>query len=183
MRLPSLLLASLFAAACGGSDSPATEETKPSTTEPAPAAEADPPATAVPADPATGGTEPVAEAAPVDPAAPPAAITVAVQNLNRGPSGPSKPLALTATSGTNQITVHFDNLVTYCAPEPSFTAAVEGEVLTLTLVKPNPVSRCFAPFALDAVVSLPGRNNVRKVEIAREDGKKEAASATVTAGK
>jgi hypothetical protein len=162
MRTPALLVALTLAlaAGCGGADSPTD-------TTPAPA------------------EEPIAQEqeAPADPAAP-AEITVAVQNLTKGTSGPSKqPLAVTATSGTNQITVHLENFTHYCSPEPSFTAAVDGESLKLTVAKPaTAVSRCFAPHTLDAVVSLPGRNNVRKVVVVGDSGV-EAGSATVTAGK
>jgi len=181
MRIPSLLasLAFSLAAACGGADAPA-ETTPAAAPEPI---EATPPAAAAdePATPVAGES---AAAAPVDPAAAPAAITVAVQNLTKGQSGPSKkPAAATATSGTNQITVHLESFTHYCSPEPTFTAAVEGEKLVVTVAKPaSAVSRCVAPHSLDAVVSLPGRNNVRTVVVVDASGK-ELASATVTSGK
>ncbi len=177
MRIRSLLalFALSFAAACGGADS-ATD-----TTTPAPAEE---PVTEAPAEPAA---TPVAgdetNAASADPAGAQAAITVAVQNLSKGQSGPSaKPAAVTATSGTNQITVHLESFTHYCSPEPSFTAAVDGEKLVLTVAKPaGAVSRCVAPHTLDAVVSLPGRNNVRSVVLVGDAGK-ELGTATVTSG-
>jgi hypothetical protein len=175
MRIPSLLasLAFSLAAACGGADAP---------TETAPAAAAEPIEATPPAAAADETATPVAgesAAAPVDPAAAPTAITVAVQNLTKGQSGPSKkPAAATATSGTNQITVHLESFTHYCEPAPTFTAAVEGEKLVVTVAKPaSAVSRCVAPHSLDAVVSLPGRNNVRTVVVVDVSGK-ELASAT-----
>ncbi|HEY8144238.1 MAG TPA: hypothetical protein VIG06_16240 [Kofleriaceae bacterium] len=181
MRIPSLLalLALSIAAACGGADSPTDTTTPAPSEEPVTEAPAEPAATPVAADPAAAPTE----ATPTDPAAAPAAITVAVQNLAKGQSGAGKKLAVTATSGTNQITVHLAGLTHYCSPAPTFTAAVEGEKLVLAVAKPDgAISRCFAPHDLDAVVSLPGRNNVRSVVVVGDAGK-ELGTATVTSGK
>ena len=187
MRIPSLYASlALLVAACGGADAPAESTTTPAAEEqPAAADPAEQPAAPVAGE--AGAAAPVegqaGAAAPVDPAAPAAAITVAVQNLAKGQSGPGKkPVAVSATSGTNQITVHLESFTHYCSPEPSFTAAVEGEKLVLTVVKPaGGVSRCVAPHSLDAVVSLPGRNNVRSVVVI-DVGGKELASATVKSG-
>jgi hypothetical protein len=177
MRIPSLLalLALALSTACGGADSPTDTTTPAPSEEPVTEAPAEPAATPVTADPAAAPTE----AAPAEPAA----ITVAVQNLAKGQSGASKKLAVTATSGTNQITVHLAGLTHYCSPAPTFTVAVEGEKLVLAVAKPDgAVSRCFAPHDLDAVVSLPGRNNVRSVTVVSDAGK-ELGTATVTSGK
>lgn len=178
MRITSLLaaLSLSLAAACAGADTP-SDTTPPPAEEPA---AAEPTSDEQPAAPPAEGQ---AAGAPTDPT-PAAAITVAVQNLAKGQSGPSKkPLAVTATSGTNQITLHLENFTHYCSPEPSFSAAALGEKLVVTVAKPaSAVSRCVAPFALDAVVSLPGRSNVRSVSVVG-DGGKELGTATVTAGK
>ncbi len=179
MRTPTLvaLLAFSLAAACGGADTPS--DTTPPAEEPVAAAE---PAAAEPtATPVAGDEGAAAAAAPAEGApAATAAITVAVQNLAKGQSGAAKKLAVTATSGLNQITVHLDGFTHYCSPAPSFTAAVEGEKLVVTVAKPaGAVSRCFAPHSLDAVVSLPGRNNVRSVSVVSDAGK-ELGTAPVT---
>ena len=172
MRTRSLLaiFALSLAAACGGADAPAETATTPTAEQPA----ADPAAT-----PVAEGQEGAAAAA-TEPA-PAAAITVAVQNVAKGQSGPSKkPAQVTATPGTNQITVHLESFTHYCSPEPSFSAAVEGEKLVVTVAKPtSAVSRCVSPYSLDAVVSLPGRNNVRTVSVVSDTGK-ELGTATVT---
>ena len=176
MRTRSLLavLALALAAACGGADAPAETSTTPTAEQPAADPAAEPAAT-----PGAEGQE-ASAAAPTDPA-PVAAIAVAVQNLSKGQSGPSKkPVQLTATPGTNQITVHLESFTHYCSPEPSFSAAVEGDKLVVTVAKPaSAVSRCVSPFSLDAVVSLPGRNNVRTVSLVSDAGK-ELGTATVT---
>jgi hypothetical protein len=177
MHIRSLLLCLAVASACGGADTPSDTTPPPAEEAAAPAAEETAPAATEPPT-----TDPAAAPATTDPAAT-GGITVAVQNLVKGQSGASKKLAVKATSSTNQITVHLEGLTHYCSPEPSFTAAVEGEKLVLTVAKPaGAVSRCFAPHDLDAVVSLPGRNNVRTVSVLG-DGGKEVGSATVTAGK
>jgi hypothetical protein len=187
MRIIPSLLASLalsLAAACGGADSP-TDTTPAPAEEPVEATPAADDQPATPVADESGGAAPAAGesggAAPVDPATP---ISVAVQNLSKGQSGPGKkPAVATATSGTNQITVHLESFTHYCSPAPTFTAAVEGEKLVVTVSKPaSAVSRCVAPHSLDAVVSLPGRNNVRSVSVVDASGK-ELASATVTSGK
>ena len=185
MRFRSLFasLALSLAAACGGADSP-TETTPAPAEEPieaTPEAAAEQPATPV-ADESAGAAPAAGESGGPAPVA--AEITVAVQNLSKGQSGPGKkPAVATATSGTNQITVHLESFTHYCSPAPSFTAAVEGEKLVVTVAKPaSAVSRCVAPHTLDAVVSLPGRNNVRSVVVVDASGK-ELASATVTSGK
>lgn len=167
MRIAPLLaaLALSLVGACGGADAPA--DTPADTTAPA----------AEPAETARPDAEQPAEAAP-------ASITVVVQNLSKGQSGPGvKPVLVTATSGTNQITVHLERFSHYCSPAPSFTAAVEGDKLVVTVAKPaSAVSRCVSPHDLDAVVSLPGRNNVRTVALVDISGK-ELGTATVTSGK
>jgi len=178
MTIRSLALSfALALAACGGADTPAETTTTPAAGEPAPAADtAGPTAPA----PAAGEAAPAAETDARSPSSP----VVTVQNLSKGTSGPSnKPLALKATSGLNQITVHADNFTHYCSPEPAFVASVTGEELTIDLSKPTgAVSRCFAPFSFDLVVALPGRNNVRSV-VVRSDAGKELGKATVTSGK
>jgi len=176
MRTRSLLaiFALSLAAACGGADAPAETATTPTAEQPAADPAAEPAAT-----PVAEGQEGAAAAA-TEPA-PAAAITVAVQNVAKGQSGPSKkPAQVTATPGTNQITVHLESFTHYCSPEPSFSAAVEGEKLVVTVAKPtSAVSRCVSPYSLDAVVSLPGRNNVRTVSVVSDTGK-ELGTATVT---
>jgi len=103
-----------------------------------------------------------------------------VTSSRRGSSGPStEPTSLRATPALNAIELKVADLVTYCDPPPSFTAAVKGESLVVTLARPaGAVSRCFAPHELALEVALPGRNNVRKVVLAGSDGA-EIASATV----
>lgn len=154
--------ATLAAAGCAGTEEPAVTE------------------------PTTAAAEPTAEAVSPTPVAPEAAaaFSVKVQNMTRGPDGPAHgPVALTATSGLNEITVHVASYTTYCSPAPSFAAEVKGESLVLTVQKATtPVSKCFSPATFDAVVALPGRNNVRQVELVSTDGKS-LATAPVTAGK
>jgi hypothetical protein len=166
MTIRSLTLSLVFSlsAACGGADTPAESTTTPAAETPAPAAAQ---------TPAPEASDPRSPSSPV----------VTVQNLSKGTSGPSsKPVALKATSGLNQITVHVDNFTHYCSPEPSFVASVTGEELTIDLTKPaSAVSRCVSPYSFDLVVALPGRNNVRSV-VVRSDAGKELGKATVTSG-
>jgi hypothetical protein len=171
----SLLASAWFVAACGAQD-PAVEQPTPAAE---PAAEAVAPeqaaAAAAPAEPA----QPV-EATPAEPVAPadPVALTVAVEGMTKGQSGPGKqPLAVTAAAETNAIVVSLANYSHYCAPAPSFTATVKAESLEIAAVKPTgSISRCFAPHAMKLRVELPGRNAIRSVVLLGADGKQLATA-------
>ena len=192
---------SLTAAACGAQESESVEPAPAVTEAPAaPAAAADPAAApgtepaADPADPPVHGAGPTGTA-PTDPASPSsgtgeassgnagqptAGFPVTVVQQTRGPSGPARhPASITAKPGLNSVEIDVLDLATYCEPAPSFTSAVQGDTLRVTLSKPTgPVSKCFAPYALTLKVDLPGRNNVRQVVLVRHDGT-EIAKATV----
>jgi len=172
IRSLTLSFALSLAAACGGADTPA-ENTTPAATEP--------PAAEQPAAPSA--EQPAADTTATD-ARSPSSLPVEVKNLAKGADSPSsKPVALTATSGLNQITLHVDNFTHYCSPTPAFSASVTGDVVTVGVRKPEgAVSRCAAPYSLDVVLQIPGRNNVRTVSLVGVDGK-ELGKATVTSGK
>jgi hypothetical protein len=178
----ALLVSGLLAAACGSQEpaveqpTPAAEETTPPAEavqpEATPTAEATPPAETAPV---------VAPPAEVEPAAP-AALSVAVEGLTKGQSGPSKAkLQVTAAAETNAIVVSLANYSHYCSPAPSFNATAKAESLEITAVKPTgSISRCFAPHAMKLRVELPGRNNIRTVVLLGADGK-QLASAVIGA--
>ena len=175
------------ASAAGADQQAATpvtpESGAPAQAEAAPAAPADQAAPAAPADqaapanqaaPAASGAA-AAAPAPTAGKAPAAAgsISVKVENVKMGQSGtPGGTVSATATTGTNKIVVHLDHLTTYCSPAPAFSAEVKDQTLRLELKAPTGrfVSRCFAAHSLDAIVSLPGRNNVREVKVVRQGG-------------
>ena len=195
---------SLTAAACGSQESEPVEPAPAVAEAPADPVAADPaaaPGTAAdPADPPVHGAGPTdAAGAPTDPSSPSSGTgqastgnagrpttgyPVTIVQQTRGPSGPARhPASLTAKPGLNSIEIDVLDLATYCEPAPSFTSAVQGDTLRVTLSKPaGPVSKCFAPYALTLKVDLPGRNNVRQVVLVREDGT-EIAKATVQSGK
>lgn len=124
----ALLLAAT--AACGASEEQPESAAKPVEASPAPAAE--------PAIPA-----PATDEAPA-----PAALAVTVVEMTNTGSGPSQaPATIKAMPAGEKTDVLIENLSHYCEPAPSFTAAVEGDVLKLTLAQPQqPVSKCFGPF-------------------------------------
>lgn len=111
--------------------------------------------------------------APVEEAPAAAALVVVVdghRQIAEGPAANGAPVTVIATAKTNRIDVSIDSIVSYCAPDPSFTAVANAEALELTLVRPDGVSRCFGTHHVDAHVDLPGRNDLRKVIVRGHDG-------------
>lgn len=153
----ALLLAATVA--CGASESAPETAAKPvEATELAPA-------------------EPVEAAPPVEetsaePAATPAELAVEVVEMKNTGSGPSQtPATVKAMPVGEKTEIHIENLSHYCEPAPSFTAAVEGDVLKLTLASPEqPVSRCFGPFTGKISVDV-STANVGSVVIVDAEGK------------
>lgn len=174
MKLSFLFACALFATACG-SQTPG--DTTPPVT-PAPIEE-----TEAAADPAEA-EQPTAEEAeaPADvdaesetsAAEAPAAFTVSVVKHEKGAEGPPKgPVNVSATPGTNQVTVELGNFAHTCEPAPTFTAAAEGEQLVLQIVKPaaSATSKCVSAHSVTVSIALPGRNNLRKVVVKGQRGK------------
>ena len=180
----AFLVSGLVAAACG-SQEPAVEQPTPAAAEttPPPVEAVQPEAAATPAEatPPAEGAPAVAPPAEVEPAAP-AALSVAVEGLTKGQSGPpSDKLQVTAAAETNAIVVSLANYSHYCSPAPTFTATAKTDSLEIAAVKPTgSISRCFAPHAMKLRVELPGRNNIRTVVLLAADGK-QLASAVIGA--
>lgn len=100
-----------------------------------------------------------------------------------GSTPPTEPTTLGVMSHMGNIRLILNNLPHYCEPAPEFTVSQEANTLTLTLVQPDAVSRCFGGHNMELV--LPGIDMrdplINHVVIAAADGTELVTGATVRA--
>ncbi|MEQ1569835.1 MAG: hypothetical protein ABMA64_29635 [Myxococcota bacterium] len=91
------------------------------------------------------------------PAGPPVVVVDAHRMVKEG--APSHATEVVVMGSGPRIDVVIEDLVHYCAPPPSFTVTPLGEVLEVTVVRPQGVSRCFGAYHVELHVEPVGEVN------------------------